>query len=92
MHEVFSLNNTVSRIGKKKAVDTAIFRYGVWNFADYLTDRLVPTKYRYQYDEAAELNFGDIINIGDDLNGATLCGDCQRHFKSDGSLEVCNEC
>jgi len=66
--------------------------YGVWKFADYLTDMLVPTKYRYQYDEAAELNFGDIIGIGDDLNGATLCGNCQRHFKSNGSLEVCNEC
>ena len=30
------------------------------------------------------LELGDIIEIGDDTDGATLCGYCQNHFKGDG--------
>tara|TARA_R100001510_G_C7560892_1_gene140976 strand:- start:398 stop:547 length:150 start_codon:yes stop_codon:yes gene_type:complete len=38
------------------------------------------------------LKLGDIIEIGDDTDGATLCGDCQNYFKGDGELDTCNEC
>ena len=27
-----------------------------------------------------------------DLDGATLCGYCQNHFKSDGEQDTCNDC
>lgn len=36
------------------------------------------------------------IEVGEcypfDLDGATLCGNCQNHFRSDGDLETCNDC
>lgn len=39
-----------------------------------------------------ELKLGERIGDGDDNDGATLCGNCQYHFKGDGSLELCNVC
>tara|TARA_R100001443_G_C3357062_1_gene178204 strand:- start:2283 stop:2417 length:135 start_codon:yes stop_codon:yes gene_type:complete len=38
------------------------------------------------------LKLGDVINPGDELDGATLCDWCGMHFKGDGDLERCNEC
>jgi len=38
------------------------------------------------------LKLGDLIMPGDDLDGATLCGYCQNHFKGDGDMDTCKEC
>ena len=38
------------------------------------------------------LQLGDIIEIGDDLDCATLCDWCNIHFKGDGDLTLCNTC
>ncbi len=38
------------------------------------------------------LQLGDIIEIGDDLDGATLCDWCNMHFKGDGNMTRCNTC
>ena len=38
------------------------------------------------------LKLGDLIMPGDDLDGATLCGNCQNHFKGDGDMDTCKEC
>tara|TARA_R100000479_G_scaffold113319_1_gene57307 strand:- start:617 stop:847 length:231 start_codon:yes stop_codon:yes gene_type:complete len=27
-----------------------------------------------------------------DIDGATLCGNCQNYFKGDGDLDTCKEC
>ena len=27
-----------------------------------------------------------------DIDGATLCGYCQNHFRSDGEQDTCNDC
>lgn len=35
---------------------------------------------------------GDIIEPGDDMDGATLCDWCNGYFKGDGRLERCNPC
>lgn len=35
------------------------------------------------------------MDIGEryyDIEGATLCGNCQYYFKGDGDLETCNDC
>ena len=36
------------------------------------------------------------IKVGEcfpfDLNGATLCGYCQNHFRSNGEEDTCNDC
>jgi len=38
------------------------------------------------------LKLGDLIMPGDDLDGSTLCGNCQNHFKGDGDMDTCKEC
>ena len=40
------------------------------------------------------VKLGEIIHLccGDDLDGATLCGNCQNYFKGDGDLDTCKEC
>ena len=39
-----------------------------------------------------DIKLGELINPGDDLDGATLCDWCSMHFKGDGDLERCNTC
>ncbi len=38
------------------------------------------------------LKLGELIQVGDELDGATLCDWCNMYFKGDGSLERCNDC
>lgn len=38
------------------------------------------------------LKLGELIQVGDDLDGATLCDWCNMYFKGDGDLERCNDC
>jgi len=35
---------------------------------------------------------GDLIEVGEELDGATICDWCNGVFKGDGNLERCNEC
>ena len=37
-----------------------------------------------------EVKVGECFPI--DLDGATLCGYCQNHFRSDGEQDTCNDC
>ena len=49
--------------------------------------------YTIEHKEGANmLTLGDIIQIGDDLDGATLCGNCQNYFKGNGDMDTCKEC
>ena len=38
----------------------------------------------------------EAVKVGEcfpfDLDGATLCGYCQNHFRSDGEQDTCNDC
>jgi len=59
---------------------------------EYVKTRLRIVKAN-NYDKGVQLNqLGDLIEQGDDLDGATLCDWCNGYFKGDGNLERCNTC
>lgn len=62
----------------------AFWLFGVWEFTGQVLDKYAPVQ--------TEINLGDRIYQGDDMDGATLCDWCGGHFKGDGSMERCTPC
>ena len=63
-------------------------------YINHLTEEIIKT----EFGEVVLNNVKkeDKTKVGEcfpfDLNGATLCGYCQNHFRSDGEQDTCNDC
>jgi len=58
----------------------------------YVKARLIVVKSKNFESEVKEIQLGDLIEKGADMDGATLCDWCNMYFKGDGDLERCNDC